>query len=235
MQANKNGFFYVLDRQTGEFLSGKPFVPVNWASGLDGKGRALENASALYGNKPAFVAPAPAGGHNWQPVSFNPDSKIIYIPAQDSAQPFVGSHGGDIHLGGWNTGVDFGGIAKLAEAAAAAGTPAPPRVGELLAWDVVNQKEVWRVKHPTFWNGGTLVTAGNLVFQGLGDGTFNAWSADKGEKVWKRLRLTWFPCPRRSCRAGSFHHRLLGLLRVDTAKHPRRLWKRLRRSCSWEQ
>lgn len=184
MQANKNGFFYVFDRQTGEFLSGKAYVPMNWASGLDAKGRALENSSALYGNKPAFVAPAPTGGHNWQPVSFSPVTKFVYIPAQDSSQPFVGSRAGDIHLGGWNTGVDFGGIAKIAEAAAAAGTPAPPKIGELLAWDVVNQKEAWRIKHATFWNGGTLATAGNLVFQGLGDGTFNAWSADKGEKLW---------------------------------------------------
>ena len=184
MQANKNGFFYVLDRQTGEFLTGKPFVPINWASGLDAKGRAIENASGNYANKPAFVMPAPAGGHNWQPMSFNPESKIVFIPAQDSVQPFVNARNGDIHLGGWNTGVDLGGVAKIAEAAAASGAPAPPRVGELLAWDTVNQKEVWRVKHPTFWNGGTLVTAGNLVFQGLGDGTFNAWSADKGEKVW---------------------------------------------------
>jgi quinohemoprotein ethanol dehydrogenase len=184
VQANKNGFVYVLDRQTGEFLSGTPFVPVNWASGLDAKGRAIENSSALYANRVAMVAPAPAGGHNWQPVSYNPETKILYIPAQDSSQPFIGSRNNDIKLGGWNTGVDFGGIAKLAEAAAAAGQAAPPRIGELLAWDVVNKKEVWRVKHPTFWNGGTLVTAGNLVFQGLGDGTFNAWSADKGDKVW---------------------------------------------------
>ncbi|MBI1212726.1 MAG: PQQ-dependent dehydrogenase, methanol/ethanol family [Alphaproteobacteria bacterium] len=184
IQANKNGFLYVLDRQTGEFLSGTAFVPVNWASGLDAKGRAIENSSALYANRLALVMPAPAGGHNWQPVSYNPDTKILYIPAQDSAQPFVGSRSTDIKLGGWNTGVDFGAIAKVAESAAAAGQAPPPRVGELLAWDVVNKKELWRVKHPTFWNGGTLVTAGNVVFQGLGDGTFNAWSADKGDKLW---------------------------------------------------
>ena len=185
MQANKNGYFYVWDRLTGEFLSGNNFVPVNWASGLDAKtGKAKENPSASYANKLAVVMPSPAGGHNWQPMSFNTQTNFVYIPAQNTAQPFLNAGANDIKLGGWNTGVDLGGVAKVALAAAVSGAPQPPREGQLLAWDPVNQREAWRVIHPTFWNGGTLSTAGNLVFQGLGDGTFNAWTADKGQKVW---------------------------------------------------
>jgi quinohemoprotein ethanol dehydrogenase len=87
--------------------------------------------------------------------------------------------------GVWNTGLDFGGIAKLTVAAIASGQPLPPAEGYLLAWDPIGQKEVWRAKHPTFWNGGVLTTAGNLVFQGSGDGLFTAWKADSGEQVWQ--------------------------------------------------
>jgi mono/diheme cytochrome c family protein len=89
-----------------------------------------------------------------------------------------------VHLGAWNTGLDFAGIAKMAVQAMAAGTPAAPAEGWIVAWDPIAQKEVWRAKRGTFWNGGALSTGGNLVFQGSGDGTLKAWSADKGEELW---------------------------------------------------
>jgi quinohemoprotein ethanol dehydrogenase len=85
----------------------------------------------------------------------------------------------------WNTGLDFGAISTLTVAAIASGQPLPVAQGYVLAWDPIAQKEVWRAKHPTFWNGGMLTTAGNLVFQGSGDGLVTAWKADTGEEVWK--------------------------------------------------
>jgi mono/diheme cytochrome c family protein len=186
MHAPKNGFFYVLDRGTGEFISGNNYVPVTWAKGLDSKGRPIENpAASSYRDAPKMVQPSPHGGHNWQPMSFNPQTKLVYLPAQLTPQLFVYDKTRDVKPGVWNTGVDFGAISALTMKSLAAGQPIPAAEGFLIAWDPINQKEVWRAKHATFWNGGTLTTAGNLVFQGTGDGLFRAWKADTGEELWK--------------------------------------------------
>ncbi len=185
LHAPKNGFFYVLDRETGKFISGKNYVPVTWAKGLDANGRPIEDTSNAYRNTPKMVQPSPHGGHNWQPMAFNPQTKLVYIPSQLTPFLFASDSTRSIKPGVWNTGVDFGMIATLTEAALKAGQPLPAVEGNLIAWDPVNQKEVWRSKLPTFWNGGVLTTAGNLVFQGAGDGMFRAWKADTGEEVWK--------------------------------------------------
>jgi glucose dehydrogenase len=185
MQAPKNGFYYVIDRATGEFISGKNYIPVTWAKGLDAKGRPIEDTSLAYKDAPKMVQPSPHGGHNWQPMAFNPQTKLTYIPVQLTPQLFMADAKKEVRPGVWNTGLDFGGIAKLTVAAIASGQPLPAAEGYLLAWDPIAQKEVWRAKHPTFWNGGVLTTAGNLVFQGSGDGMFTAWKADTGEEVWK--------------------------------------------------
>ena len=186
MHAPKNGFFYVIDRSTGEFISGNNYVPVTWAKGLDPKGRPIENpAASSYRDSPKMVQPSPHGGHNWQPMSFNPQTKLVYIPAQLTPQLFVYDQSRGVKPGVWNTGVDFGAISTMTMKALAAGQPLPSVEGFLIAWDPINQKEAWRAKHATFWNGGTLTTAGNLVFQGAGDGYFRAWKADTGEELWK--------------------------------------------------
>ncbi len=185
LHAPKNGFFYVLDRETGKFISGKNYVPVTWAKGLDENGRPIEDPSSAYRNEPKMVQPSPHGGHNWQPMAFNPNTKLVYIPSQLTAQLFAFDKTRSVKPGVWNTGVDFGMIATLTEAAIRAGQPLPSVEGNLIAWDPVAQKEVWRNKHAVFWNGGVVTTAGNLVFQGGGDGTFRAWKADTGEEVWK--------------------------------------------------
>jgi quinohemoprotein ethanol dehydrogenase len=183
MQAPKNGFFYVLDRATGELISAEPFVSVTWASGVDKKtGRPVEAADARYKTNFALLKPGPLGAHNWQPMSFNPNTGLVYIPAQDA----VGLYLPDAKYkfianrpGYWNTAVDF--IPSLKD------VPKPEEIppGHLLAWDPVKQKEVWRVQYQTIWNGGTLTTAGNLVWQGTADGRVVAYSADKGEKLWE--------------------------------------------------
>src|SRR5438067_6033858 len=80
-QAAKNGFFYVLDRVSGQFVSGAPFVKVNWAKGLDDSGRPMVNPEAYYDKEPVAVYPTGGGAHNWAPMSFNPNTGLVYIPA----------------------------------------------------------------------------------------------------------------------------------------------------------
>ena len=177
MQAPKNGFFYVLDRATGELLSADAYVPMTWAKGVDMKtGRPIEDPAARYKDQLTIVKPGPFGGHNWQPMSFDPQTGLVYIPAQDPFFAYAGQKNFQYKPGAWNTGSDF----SLLKAA-------PPFMptGHLLAWDPVARKERWRVPYKTIWNGGLLSTAGNLVFQGTADGRFVGYSADRGEKLWE--------------------------------------------------
>jgi quinohemoprotein ethanol dehydrogenase len=179
MQAPKNGFFYVLDRATGELISAAPYTGITWATGIDMKtGRPIEAPNARY-VKPEMIKPGPVGGHNWQPMSFNPRTGLVYIPAQDNSFGYADDETFAPRTDGWNTGVDF------AKAREAGGVTRKPSMGFLLAWDPVAQKERWRVPHSYMWNGGTLTTAGNLVFQGTADGRFVAYRADNGTKVWE--------------------------------------------------
>ena len=176
MQAPKNGFFYVLDRTNGELLSAQAYVPISWAKEVDKKtGRPVEMPGVRYTDAAAFIKPGPLGGHNWQPMSYNPQTGLVYIPAQDTLFIYSPDKKFEYKPGAWNTGIDFS-IFK---------DPVPLMPGFLLAWDPVNQKERWRVPLASFWNGGTLTTAGNLVFQGTSDGRFVAYSADKGAKAWE--------------------------------------------------
>jgi quinohemoprotein ethanol dehydrogenase len=122
------------------------------------------------------MKPGPFGAHNWQPMSYSPQTGLVYIPAQDTFFAYLQDRRFQYRPGAWNTGLDFT-IFK----------EPPPAIptGHLLAWDPVAQKERWRVQYPIIWNGGLLSTAGNLVFQGTADGRFVAYSADKGEKLWE--------------------------------------------------
>jgi quinohemoprotein ethanol dehydrogenase len=179
MQAPKNGFFYVLDRATGELLSAKPFVTINWAKEVDMKtGRPVENPEAreLDPAKMFIQQPGPLGGHNWQPMSYHPGTKLVYIPAQESGFPYLGDAKFKYRTGGaWNLG-----MLPLPTVDALAMTP-----GMLLAWDPVKQAARWKVVYPTYWNGGVLSTAGNLVFQGTAAGSFVAYNAETGDRVWE--------------------------------------------------
>ncbi len=87
MQAPKNGFFYVIDRATGELLSADKYVEVNWASHVDMKtGRPVEIPGADYKDKGAYIRPGPLGGHNWQAMAFSPKTGLVYLPAQDNGR-----------------------------------------------------------------------------------------------------------------------------------------------------
>ena len=183
LHAPKNGFFFVLDRTNGKFISAKNFVPVNWASGYDKNGKPMNIAAARDGSKPHDAVPGPYGAHNWHPMSFNPQTGLVYLPAQnvpvnlmdDKKWEFNQAGPGKPQSGtGWNTAKFFN-----------AEPPKSKPFGRLLAWDPVAQKAAWSVEHVSPWNGGTLTTAGNVVFQGTADGRLVAYNATSGEKLWE--------------------------------------------------
>jgi quinohemoprotein ethanol dehydrogenase len=179
MQAPKNGFFYVIDRTNGKLISADPFVKVTWASRIDPQtGRPVEVPGARYEGKPARVAPTPLAAHNWMPMAFSPRTGLVYIPAVDFAVTFT-EPGPD-----WKPATD-----RNTDAGAnIAGGPLlgePPPAGRLIAWSPVLQKEVWRVDHATYLNGGVLATGGNLVFEGTVDGLFKAYAAETGKPLWR--------------------------------------------------
>jgi quinohemoprotein ethanol dehydrogenase len=184
MQAAKNGFFYVIDRTNGKLISAKNFVPVTWAKGIDPvTGKPIEQGDDHYRGAPTTMFPSSFGAHNWQPQSFSPLTGLVYIPAQE----VPGVYGTDDKFaykpGQWNTATntDLNTLPTDPKAKAAMKNALK---GYLLAWDPVNQKEVWRAANKGAWNGGTLATAGGLVFQGTADGHFNAYDAAKGARLW---------------------------------------------------
>jgi len=211
MQANKNGFYYVIDRVTGKFISGQPFAQVTWARGLNEEtGKPIVNPESYYGTQTIPIAPGPGGAHNWSPMSFNPATGLVYLPASPGGSfNYASDPNFKFQEGRQNMGIAFGGFGRggrgaAGDAANAAGAaapaappkplPAPPAIGPappdgngrggvLLAWDVVNQKERWRAQGGGGIGGGTVTTAGNLVFQVIPDGHLVAYTADKGDKV----------------------------------------------------
>ena len=187
LHAPKNGFFYMLDAKTGKFLSGKAFAAVTWAKGLDPvTGKPDVNPDARYEQtgKPFVGMPGAMGAHSWTPMSFSPKTGLVYIPANQAAQPYNAAKDWKPSKLGFQTGLDTGQLGMPADpkmrAAAAAGT-----TGSLVAWDPVQGKPRWTVQHIGPSNGGTLATAGNLVFQGTASGEFRAYTADTGKQLWR--------------------------------------------------
>jgi quinohemoprotein ethanol dehydrogenase len=183
LHAPKNGFFFVIDRTNGKFISAKNFVDVNWATGYDATGRPIETAEARPTDRPFDAIPGPYGAHNWHSMSFNPQTGLVYLPTQnipinlmdDKNWSFNSNKPGQPGSGtGWNTG-------NLINVT----PPKSKPFGRLIAWDPVQKKEAWRQEQVSPWNGGTLTTAGNLVFQGTADGRFIAYNAQNGEKLWE--------------------------------------------------
>lgn len=186
MQAPKNGFFYVLDRVTGEFISGEAYAFVNWADGLDPEtGRPNASQAARYDQqgKPTLVIPGPGGAHSWQPMSYSPLTQLAYFPVMEAGFLFVPAEDVKPSKLGWNTGADFNAGSLPTDPAALEGIKKQLK-GHLVAWDPITQQEVWRVPFDQPWNGGTLATAGNLVFQGNSTGELAAYDATNGEKLW---------------------------------------------------
>ena len=185
LHAPKNGFFYVIDRTNGKFISAQSFVPVNWATGYDKDGRPIETPNARTADRKQEIVPSPYGARNWHSMSFNPTTGLAYMPVQNVPFALMKNNNwknndpvknlGEPHSNlGWN-------LSQLVSTEAPTSKP----FGRLVAWDPLAQKEKWVVEHVSPWNGGTLTTAGNLVFQGTADARFMVYDARDGKKLWE--------------------------------------------------
>ena len=180
MQAPKNGFFYVLDRATGELLSAEKYAKANWASHVDLKtGRPVETEEGHFDREAKIVFPGPLGGHNWQPMAFSPRTGLVYIPTREEGMVYHLRRDFEYDPRLWNVGVDWN-----SPTARAMSEVMPRGTGALKAWDPVAQREVWRVQQVATNNGGLLATGGNVLFQGDPSGKFAAYAADDGELLW---------------------------------------------------
>ncbi|HUG72439.1 MAG TPA: PQQ-dependent dehydrogenase, methanol/ethanol family [Steroidobacteraceae bacterium] len=198
MQAPKNGYFYVLDRETGEFISAKPYVFTNWSSSIDASGRHTINPAATYQDKPALIFPTGAGGHNWPPMAFNPQTRLVYIPARESGMvmtPLPGEYQwkpgqtNAAHQVAFSFFVDLMSPDQRREYDAIIADfpdlPDPATREFLIAYDPVEQQERWRLPlgRAELAGGGVLTTAGNLVVQGTSSGRLVVYRADTGTIV----------------------------------------------------
>src|SRR5213592_1466310 len=173
MQANKDGFYYVLDRITGAFISAQPFAQVTWAKGIDPEtGRPIVNPEAHYDqNKETItLSPGPGGAHNWSPMSFNPNTGLVYIPTSTSSNSAFTLDTNFVYKpGDRNIGIIRGNRGAATPPPASARPtptrPAPPAIGPvapegqrgmLVAWDPVTQKERWRTNGGVSTGGGTV-------------------------------------------------------------------------------
>jgi quinohemoprotein ethanol dehydrogenase len=183
MQASKNGFFYVLDRTTGKLISATPFVDgITWANRIDSvTGRPVESPTAFAGTNAVLVSPDPEGAHNWQSMAFDGTSGVMYLGVRDNT---LRLHAPNAHWLNDVTKMNMGDDVRYAGRLVASVGAAPTPRGELVAWDVAQGHAKWRVELPVSQSGGVLATAGNLVFQGRGDGLFAAYRATDGAPVW---------------------------------------------------
>ncbi|MGE0662485.1 MAG: PQQ-dependent dehydrogenase, methanol/ethanol family [Hyphomonadaceae bacterium] len=183
LHAPKNGFFYVIDRDDCALVSAGSIATQTWTRGVDmGSGRPIENTEARFVAGTAIVLPSPFGAHNWHPMSMSRDTGLVYIPVQEMAQDYTADPAFVYRPGRWNTGTTH---APLPADRATRAALRNSLQGFLLAWDPVEQREAWRVRLDAPWNGGTLATAGGLVFQGTLDGRFRAYDARTGAQLWE--------------------------------------------------
>ncbi len=180
MHAPKNGFFYIINRLNGRLLSAKPFAKVTWATEVDMKtGKPIEVEGSRYESGEVLMWPGPLGAHNWQPMSWNPEHQLMYFTVHDIAGYYNDTK---IRKADYQaTGHTFeAGVSFFDE-----DVPEDSAINSIVAWDPITQKPAWQVSTPPGWHAGTMATAGNLVFQGLGSGQFIAYQGDTGEKLWE--------------------------------------------------
>jgi quinohemoprotein ethanol dehydrogenase len=157
---------------------------MNWASHVDLEtGRPVETGKGDWSEEMALVMPGPAGGHNWHPMSYSPDTGLVYIPTIEMVYPFIPDTEYEYLPGHWNTGEDREALGRMADSAFTAFKFCSPN--QLTAWDPVRQEKVWQNRFETVTNGGVLSTAGGLVFHGNGTGDFSAYADDTGDLLWK--------------------------------------------------
>ena len=198
MQAAKNGFYFVLDRGSGELLSAHQFAYVNWTRGIDPKtGRPIVDPHAEYDHGPALVFPSEGGAHSWQPMAYDPTHAMTFIPVMEAGNVFIEASDRPAGLveGQFTTPAYppelwdpkalrslYGELPPISQLARGLKTN-PASRGFLRAWSVVQHRVVWEAPTATSWDGGVLATAGGLVFQGDANGILNAYSADTGERL----------------------------------------------------
>ena len=197
MQAAKNGFYYVLDRRTGELLSANNFAYVSWTRGLDAKGRPILDPSADYDRGPALVYPSEAGAHSWQPMAYDGSRGLTFIPVIESGNVIVETSNRRAGLveGQYSTpaiSVEdydpatlkglYGDLPPMPKLAKGKDTD-PHSRGALRAWSVSEHKVKWEAPTASSWDGGVLATAGGLVFQGDANGYLSAYASDSGKRL----------------------------------------------------
>jgi quinohemoprotein ethanol dehydrogenase len=173
MQAPTNGFFYVIDRETGKLISAEKTGKVTWADHIDiATGRPVEAPNIRYEDGETTIWPSMIGAHNWQDMSYSPKTGLVYIPY--------------MQLGGrYSTNPKPGEFSFAGMSVSGVKEDAADGTGAVLAWDPVAQRQRWKVPLSSIWNGGMLSTAGNLVFHGAGNGWFTAYNAENGRRLWR--------------------------------------------------
>jgi quinohemoprotein ethanol dehydrogenase len=194
MQAPKNGFFYVLDRVTGELLAAEPYVDRSWATHVDpATGRPVARDEATWSGKRTMVTPGIVGGHNWHPMSFSPQTGLAYIPTFESLYLFKPLGSFEFQPRAFNTAEDWAGVTSEIEGYESFARGG--NVAHLTAFDPVAGEVRWRIPFPMEIPAGTLATAGGLVFQGRTSGTLAAWDARYGMKLWEGATGTGIIAP----------------------------------------
>ncbi|MDR2858545.1 MAG: PQQ-dependent dehydrogenase, methanol/ethanol family [Novosphingobium sp.] len=170
LHAPTNGFFYVIDREAGKLISAEKLGKATWADRIDpATGRPVEKPDIRYETGSTLMYPSSLGAHNWQAMSFNPRTGLVYVPYMQLGMRYTRAP--DTFLG----------VKALPEFS---GDPQDGK-GALIAWDPVTQTRRWEVWHKWLWNGGTLSTAGDLVFQGTADGWLTGYDAADGKVLWR--------------------------------------------------
>jgi alcohol dehydrogenase (cytochrome c) len=177
LKADRNGFFYVLHRQTGKLISAKPFVPINWATGVDltsGRPTEVPEKRPKFKQRAMDICPNLLGGKNWQPMSFNPQTGLVYIPSLNLCMDMAGAE----------PAYERGKFYLAFEFELGKGGPGG-YMGELMAWDPIKQQKVWGNRDELPWLGGTLTTKSGLAFHGDIKGWFKALDAKTGKTLWQ--------------------------------------------------
>jgi len=177
LKADRNGFFYVLDRRNGKLLSAEKFVDLNWAKSIDmTTGRPVENADKRprLGFRAKDICPNLIGGKNWMPMSYSFQTGLVYLPTMNLCMDLEGAQP-QYKRGAFYLAVEFD-LGKSGPGG---------HLGEVMAWDPVKQQKVWGNKDELLFMGGMLSTAGGLVFHGDLKGWFKALDAKTGRTLWQ--------------------------------------------------
>ncbi len=180
LHAAKNGFMYVIDRANGKLLSAEKLGTVTWAERVDlTTGKPVLAAGAKYEEKSILLWPSFQAVHHWTPQAFSPRTGLLYVPTLEMPAEFGDAGVDKANFNPKEGTPEFTGMAL-------GSGDVPPEAGRsvLKAWDPIAKKIVWQVETPGVSNGGALATAGDLIFQGLADGTFHAYSAKDGKDLW---------------------------------------------------